>query len=167
MQIYIGSDHAGVEMKKELQVYLNTKSGYKVLDLGVFTADRVDYPDIAREVCEKVLENPESFGILICGTGVGMSITANRRQGIRAALAVNEYVAKMSRADDDANVACFGSRWQDIETVKKLADVFLETAFFKGDDGRHERRIGKIEKMLEGRQDASKGDFGPEAKSKC
>jgi ribose 5-phosphate isomerase B len=167
MQIYIGSDHAGVEMKKGLEAYLKTKPEMKVLDLGVFTTDRVDYPDIAREVSEKVLENAGSFGILICGTGVGMSIAANRRSGIRAALLVNDYVTKMARADDDANVACLGSRWQDLETMKKLIDIFLSTAFYAGDDGRHERRVSKIEKMLEGRQDASKGSDGPEIESKC
>lgn len=142
--IYIGSDHAGYEMKESLKKYM-TQKGVKFLDLGVFSNDSVDYPDIAREVCEKVIDEKNSLGVLICGTGVGMMMTANKRAGIRAADCTHELMAKMARLHNDANVLCLGSRIIGSELAKHILDVFVETEF-EGEE-RHKRRL---EKMAQG-----------------
>lgn len=147
MQVYLGSDHAGFNLKKQVKDYLaekfNGKDGYSVLDLGVFTNDATDYPDIAREVCEKVVENNSAMGILICGSGVGMSISANRLKGIRAVLANNEMTAQLSREHNNANVLCMGERMTAFDVAKGIVNTFLETKFDA--EERHVRRIGKIE----------------------
>ena len=147
MQIYLGSDHAGVNLKREIKLYLDEKfkgqDKSSVLDLGVFTNDATDYPDIAREVCEKVLENEGSLGILICGSGVGMSISANRMVGIRAVLANNELTAKLARLHNNANVLCMGERFTGRDLAMAIVDTFLDTQFAAED--RHIRRIGKID----------------------
>lgn len=142
MNLYIGSDHAGYSMKNSLKEYL-IGAGHDVVDLGAFSEDSVDYPDIAREVCEKVLENPGAFGILICGTGIGMQMTANKLRGIRATVATNENMAEMSRKHNDANVITLGGRTTDLELAKKIVDKFLATEF--GGEERHVRRVRKIE----------------------
>ncbi len=154
MQVYLGSDHAGFNLKNLLKKYLESQNDpnaeiekYHVVDLGVFTHDPSDYPDIAREVCEKVFENKNSLGILICGSGVGMSIAANRRKGIRAVLAGNETIARQAREDDDANILCMGGRFIGMELAKGITDAFLVAQFNTAE--RHVRRINKIEKMLE------------------
>lgn len=139
--IYIGSDHAGYEMKETLKKYMNQK-GKAFVDLGVFSSDMVDYPDIAREVCEKVVDEKNSLGVLICGTGVGMMMSANKRAGIRAADCTHELMAKMARLHNDANVLCLGSRIIGVELAKHILDVFLETGF-EGEE-RHKRRIEKM-----------------------
>jgi len=150
MQVYLGSDHAGINLKREIKDYLEQKfkgkEDYSVLDLGVFTNDSSDYPDIAREVCEKVSENKGAFGILICGSGVGMSITANRRNGIRAVLANNEITARMGRAHNNANVLCMGERLTGRDLATAIVDVFIETKFDA--EERHVRRIGKIDTVM-------------------
>lgn len=159
MQIFLGSDHAGVELKRELKDYLTEKFKGKeenfVLDLGVFTNDSTDYPDIAREVCEKVLENKGALGLLICGSGVGMSIAANKRDGIRAVLANNELTARMARQHNDANVLCMGERFTGKELAKSIVDAFLEASFDA--EERHVRRVSKIEEVMRGDQ---KGESG-------
>ena len=150
MKIYLGSDHAGVNLKKVIKGYLEDKfkgqEEYSSLDLGVFTNDATDYPDIAREVCEKVLENEGALGILICGSGVGMSISANRMQGIRAVLADNELTAKMSRSHNDTNVLCMGERFVGVDLAKSIVDAFLATEFEA--DERHVRRIEKMDTVM-------------------
>ena len=138
--IYIGSDHAGYEIKEDVQKYL-TEKGNKVIDLGVFSGGSVDYPDIAREVSEKVVDNEGSFGVLICGTGVGMSIAANKVFGIRALQASTRQEAEMSRKHNNANLICLGARTQQLEDMQTILDVFLETEF---EGGRHEKRVDKI-----------------------
>ncbi len=140
--IYIGSDHAGYEMKESLKKHL-TEKGVKFLDLGAFNNDTVDYPDMAREVCEKIVDEKGSLGVLICGTGVGMMMTANKRVGIRAAVCTHELMAKMARLHNDANVLCLGSRIIGSELAKQVLDVFLATEF--EDEERHKRRIAKME----------------------
>jgi len=142
MNLYIGSDHGGYEMKNLLKKHLED-AGHDVLDLGSFSEDSVDYPDIAREVCEKIMENPESFGVLVCGTGIGMQMTANKIPGIRATVATDENMAEMSRKHNDANVITLGGRTTDIELAKKIVDKFLSTSFEK--EERHVRRVKKIE----------------------
>lgn len=142
MNLYIGSDHAGYSMKNSLKEYLGGK-GHDVVDLGAFSEDSVDYPDIAREVCEKVLENPGAFGVLICGTGIGMQMTANKLRGIRATVATSENMAEMARRHNDANVITLGGRTTDLELVKKIVDKFLATSF--ENEERHVRRVKKID----------------------
>ncbi len=142
--VYIGSDHAGYLAKKDLKPYLEEK-GFDVTDLGCFSEEPCDYPDIAREVSEKVLETEGSFGILICGTGIGMSISANKLKGVRAALATDETMAEMSRKHNNANVLAMGSRIIDVEKMKNISLKFLKTDFEK-DQERHVKRVEKIEK---------------------
>jgi len=146
MEIFIGSDHAGYEMKKGLKEYIKSKE-IKVTDLGAFDGEKsIDYPDISREVVEKVIEYPGSLGIMICGTGQGSAMAANRFKRIRAALCDSEYLAEMARAHNHANVLCLGSRVIDILLAKKIVDKFLNT---KPDmDERHKRRVEKIDKNV-------------------
>ena len=141
MQVYIGSDHAGYHLKEELQTYLK-ELGYLVLDLGVFEDfQKADYPDIAKEVAEKVAENEGSRGVLICGSGVGMSMAANKVKGVRAAQAYDVTVAKYSRLHNDANVVTLGERMTGVTVAKEIVDVFMNTEF---EGGRHEGRVQKI-----------------------
>lgn len=142
--IYIGSDHAGLALKDEIQKYLKSQN-HKVVDLGVFAAEPPsDYPDIAHEVAEKVRENDGSCGILVCGTGVGMCMAANKTPGIRAAVCESEKTVEMSRRHNDANVLCMGGRVIQMELAKKLVDIFLKTPFEA--EERHIRRVEKIER---------------------
>lgn len=138
-KIIIGSDHGGFELKENIKKIL---TGYEVKDIGCFSEESVDYPDIASELCKKVLEEKNSKGILICGTGIGMSIAANKFKGIRAALCHDEYTAEMSRKHNDANVLCLGGRILDIETAQDIVNTWLENNF---EGGRHERRIKIID----------------------
>lgn len=142
--VYVGSDHVGFDVKNELKSFLG-ENKFDITDLGCFSTDSVDYPDIAREVSEKVLETEGSFGILICGTGVGMSMAANKLRGIRAAVVESEKVAEMTRRHNDANILAMGSRIIGIEDMKKIALKFLKTDFEKGEE-RHVRRVEKIDK---------------------
>lgn len=142
--IYLGSDHAGLALKDEIQKYLKEQN-QKVVDLGVFAAEPpADYPDIAHEVAEKVRENDGARGILICGTGVGMCMAANKTSGIRAAVCESEKTVEMSRRHNDANVLCMGGRVLEPQLAKKLVDIFLKTPF--EEEERHVRRVKKIEK---------------------
>lgn len=143
--VYIGSDHAGFEAKSQLVAHLQEK-GLEVTDLGCFTPESCDYPDIAREVGEKVLEHNGSVGIIICGTGIGVSMAANKLRGIRAAMATDENLAEMARRHNDANVLTMGARTTDIEKMKMITDKFLSTDF-ESDQERHVRRVQKIDRM--------------------
>ena len=143
-KVYIGADHAGYEMKGEIKKFAEGL-GYQIIDLGTFSTDSVDYPDIAREVTEKVIEIPNAVGVLICGTGIGMSIAANKLQGIRAAECVNEAMAEFARKHNNANVLCMGSRLIDLEAAKKITQKFLETEF--ENEERHVRRVDKMTKV--------------------
>lgn len=141
MKIYIGSDHAGYNLKESLKQHLKSQN-HEVLDLGTFDAEnKVDYPDLAREVAEKVQENEGSRGVLVCGSGVGVSIVANKIRGIRAVNAHDASEAKLSREHNDANVITFGERTMDPKVALESVDAFL-TAQFEG--GRHEARVQKI-----------------------
>jgi len=141
MQIYIGSDHGGYEMKNTLKEYL-VAGGHDVTDLGCFSTDAIDYPDIAREVCEKVWENPDSRGVLVCGTGIGMQMAANKIPGIRATVATDENMAEMSRRHNNANIITLGGRTTEIDMAKKIVDKFMTTDF--ENEERHVRRVAKI-----------------------
>jgi len=140
MKYFIGADHAGVDFKAFVKK-LFEKKGYEVIDMGPETKDRVDYPDFAAKVCEQVLAHEGSKGILICGTGLGMSMSANKFDGIRAALCHNEYSAKMAREHNDANVLCLGERVSGEGMVESIVDAWNSHSF---EGGRHAGRVEKI-----------------------
>lgn len=141
MKLAIGCDHGAFGMKEELKAYLE-KKGYEVTDVGTHSEESVDYPLYAKEVCKKVNQKEVQFGILLCGTGIGMSIAANKVSGIRCALCAESYSAKMTRAHNDANVLSIGARVTGIELAKMIVDTFLETEF---EGGRHQRRVDMLE----------------------
>ena len=134
--IYIASDHAGFDLKTKL-----LKNFPKINDLGTKTDESVDYPDFAHKLTKEVLKSKKNVGILICGTGIGMSIVANRYQNIRAALCLNEKMAKLSREHNNANVLVLGSRLISCEQAIKSIIVILLTGF---EGGRHQARLEKI-----------------------
>lgn len=138
--IVIGCDHAGYKLKSEVIVYLKEK-GYDILDVGC-NGESTDYPVIAKQVCENIINKKCDKGILICGTGIGMSIAANKFKGIRAALCSEHYSAKYTRLHNDANVLCMGARTTGSGLALELIDIFLNTEF---EGGRHQRRIELIE----------------------
>ena len=140
MKIGIATDHRGVEVKQNLTNYLK-ELGYNVIDYGTNSSDSVDYPDYAFKVGEAVANSEIDFGVLICNTGIGMSIAANKVKGVRCARVLDEYDAKMTRADNDANVIALSSKL-DIDKLKSVLKVFLETKHEPSE--RHDRRIGKI-----------------------
>ncbi len=135
--VYIASDHAGVNLKSALAAHLAAK-GHSVHDLGPADATSCDYPDFARVVCFRVLEDAAGFGILVCGTGIGMSMAANRNPGIRAALCACEFQARAARLHNNANVLCLGERVTGPAVALDMAELFLTTPF---EGGRHQRRI--------------------------
>ena len=142
-RVYIASDHAGYKVKKDLVDYLSIKLNLKVSDCGPYESSRVDYPDYANKVCIKVLKDEGSFGVLVCGSGQGMSIRANKFKGIRAALCWNEKIAVLSREHNHANVLCLGARMHDLKDIKSIAKAFF-TAEEEG--GRHLQRVKKLSK---------------------
>ena len=139
-KIVLASDHAGFKLKENIKFYLRKKMN-KVIDLGTNSTDSVDYPDYAHLLSKKMKKNNNQFGILICGTGIGMDITANRHKNIRAALCYNVKSAKLSREHNNANVITLGARLTKKKVALKCVNVFLNTDF-KG--GRHLKRIKKI-----------------------
>ncbi len=144
MEIYIGSDHAGYKLKQVVKKHLEEK-GIKITDLGSFASEEaVDYPVIAREVCEKVLEYPNSFGIMICGTGQGSAMASNRHKGIRAALCNTTYLAEMARKHNHANVLCMGERTTEEHLALEIVDKFLETN--PDEEERHKKRVEMFDK---------------------
>jgi ribose 5-phosphate isomerase B len=144
MKLGVASDHAGFELKEELKNFL-VQNGHSVEDFGCYGTESCDYPDFAQKLSEAVLEGSCERGILICGTGLGMSYAANRYSGIRAALCVNTFMAEMSRAHNDANVLVLGARVIDAHTARDILSVWLRTPF---EGGRHLRRIQKIEDRM-------------------
>jgi len=141
MKFYIGTDHAGIELK-DWTVELLREKGHEVIDLGPYSADRVDYPDYAHKVATSVLEDVTSQGILICGSGIGMSMAANRHDGIRAALCHDAYTATVARGHNDANVLCYGERIVGKGVAESILDAWIAGSF---DGGRHVNRVAKIE----------------------
>lgn len=140
MRVSIGADHGGFEQKKRLATYIKEK-GCDVTDRGCDSEDSVDYPDYAKLVCADVAGGQADFGILVCGTGVGMSIAANKVDGIRAANITSVPFAKLSRQHNNANVLTLSGRFVSLEDNEKIVDAFLDTPF---EGGRHERRVEKI-----------------------
>lgn len=140
--IVVGCDHAAVNLKKALTAHL-TEKGIEFIDLGT-DGESCDYPDIAKAVCEKITSGGAEKGILLCGTGIGMSMAANKIKGIRAAACSDCFSARYTRLHNDANVLCMGERVVGIGLALELADIFLETEF---EGGRHQRRIDLISEI--------------------
>lgn len=141
MKIAIGSDHAGFQVKESLKKFL-AGIGLEVIDMGTHNEESCDYPDFAKKVAQAISTNQCEKGVLICGTGIGMSITANKFKNVRAALVCNEYTAEMSRKHNDSNVFCTGARVFKINEIEKMLRKWLETQF---EGERHQKRIDKIE----------------------
>jgi len=142
MNIIIGSDHAGFDLKEEIRRFLSEKGDYIVKDMGTFSHDPVDYPTIAHEVAKNISENRFNRGILICGSGIGMSIVANRQRNVRAALCHNLYTVRLSRRHNDANILVLGSRVLGLGLALEMVNLFLTTDF---EGGRHQRRLEGID----------------------
>ncbi len=140
MKVIIASDHAGLELRRELVSALK-ELRVEVEDVGPTTNASVDYPDFARTVCKAVAAGEYPYGVLVCGTGIGMSITANKYRGIRAALCTSEFEARMTRAHNDANVLCLGQRVVGAGLARSIVEAFVATPF---EGGRHQKRLDKI-----------------------
>ena len=140
LPVAIGCDHAGFEYKERLLEYLREK-GFTVLDLGAQSTTSADYPDFAHPVASAVEDGRASFGILICGSANGVAITANKHQGIRAAICWQTDIARLARQHNDANVICIPARFVAFENARDMTDIFMDTAF---EGGRHQNRVDKI-----------------------
>ena len=140
MKIAIGCDHGGLEHKNAIVKHLKNR-GFDVEDFGIYEQVSVDYPDIAKKVCQSIVNNDNERGILVCGTGIGMSLAANKFKGIRAAVCSEHFSAKYTRLHNDSNILCLGGRVIGIGTALELVDLFVDTEF---EGGRHQNRINKI-----------------------
>lgn len=142
--IYIGADHRGFKAKEILKKYLQDR-GYQVVDVGTRSPESVDYPLIAEKVGHKVVEDLNNRGVLLCGSGAGVCIAANKIDGVRAAEAWNVEIARSARSDDNANVLCLAADEANLEDMKKIIQVFLDTSFFSAE--RHKRRLKEIQDL--------------------
>jgi len=140
-KFYIATDHAGYALKAYVKDFV-IELGHEIVDLGPDSADRVDYPDFAKKCADAVIAEEGSFGILICGTGIGISISANKVAGIRAALCHDTYTATLTRQHNDANILCFGERVVGKGVIEDMIKAFINTEF---EGGRHAGRVAKIE----------------------
>jgi ribose 5-phosphate isomerase B len=143
MKIAIGADHAGFALKDQVRDALR-QAGHEVIDVGANSAESTDYPDYAGTVAHDVVSGAADRGILVCSTGVGMSIAANKVHGIRAAIAFNPDEVRLTRAHNDANIITLGARYTSSEAANEMVRIFLETSF---EGGRHARRVGKIAQL--------------------
>lgn len=143
MQIIIGSDHAGFKMKEEIRKYVE-KLGHKISDYGTNSEESVDYPDIAGKVAENVVKQ-KKLGILVCGSGTGVTIAANKVKGARAALCFDEFTAKTSREHNDANILCLAGLDMTLGQARKITKAWIEAKF--SNEERHKRRIEKIMRL--------------------
>lgn len=141
MKISLASDHGGYRLKTQVYDYLR-ESGYDVTDMGTYDTDSCDYPDFARPAAEAVASGKCERGIVICTTGIGVSIVANKVKGVRCALCLNPDMAHMTRAHNNANMIAMGQKYVDFDTAKRIVDEFLTTEF---EGGRHAVRVDKIE----------------------
>jgi len=141
INIQIGSDHAGVELKASIKSYLETL-GYSVQDFGTHNTDSMDYPDVAHPVANAVLSDANSLGILICGSGNGVCLTANKHQGIRAALCWLPELGALARQHNNANILCLPARFISEQTAKEIVDAYLNAEF---EGGRHQNRVSKVD----------------------
>ncbi|MEP7269190.1 MAG: ribose 5-phosphate isomerase B [Saprospiraceae bacterium] len=140
MTIALGADHAGFEVKQRILISLQEQN-IDCIDYGTYSADRADYPDFAHPVANAVEQGAADFGVLVCGSGNGVAMTANKHQGIRAAICWNEELAKLARQHNNANIICIPARFIDIHLAPVLVDLFLKAEF---EGGRHAVRVGKI-----------------------
>jgi ribose 5-phosphate isomerase B len=140
MKIYIGSDHAGFTLKEQVKDHLAHLNA-ELTDVGTFSEESMDYPDVAHPVANAVLDGKADYGILLCGSANGVAISANKHAGIRAALCWLPEIAVLARAHNNANVLCLPARFLNNETAQSIVDEFLKTAF---EGGRHEKRVAKI-----------------------
>lgn len=143
MKIAIGCDHGGLEHKNAIVEHLKSR-GFEVEDFGIYENVSVDYPDIALKVATSIAENKNELGVLVCGTGIGMSLTANKVKGIRAAACSEHFSAKYTRLHNNSNILCLGGRVIGVGTALELVDLFVDTPF---EGGRHQRRIDKISEI--------------------
>ncbi len=143
MKLIIGSDHGGFNLKEKLIEHLKLK-GYDIDDEGTYTPDSCDYPVIAQKVCSKVLENNSNLGILVCGTGLGMSIYANKVKGIRAAHCTDTFSARLTKQHNNSNVLCLGERITGVGLAMDIVDEWLNASF---EGGRHQKRVDMINKL--------------------
>ena len=141
MKIALAADHGGYQMKNLIAQNLRNQ-GFEIEDLGTDSEESVDYPDFAQRVVQEILSQKAELGILVCGTGIGISIAANRHKGIRAALLYDDYVAQVAREHNNANILCFGGRTMKIEDVMRRIDIFLKAKY---EGGRHDRRLCKLD----------------------
>ncbi len=146
MKVVLGCDHGGLNIKNAIIEYLK-ENNIDFTDYGCYTEESVDYPVYSYKVATAVLENTDVLGILCCGTGIGISMAANKVKGIRAAVCTNEFMAEMTRRHNNSNIICMGGRIIDEETAVKLADIFLNTEF-EGD--RHTKRVDMISAIEDG-----------------
>ena len=146
MKIAIGCDHGGFELKEAVRGYLEERQ-IPYEDFGAYNTDSVDYAPIAAKAARAVAAGQADFGVLVCSTGIGISMAANKVKGIIAALCTNEFCAEMTRRHNNANILCMGGKVIDKETAVKLVDIFLHTEF---EGGRHQRRIDQIAQIEEG-----------------
>lgn len=141
IKINIGSDHAGFELKSKLISFIE-ETGFKVKDFGCYSTESMDYPDVAHPVAEAVLADEQSLGILICGSGNGVCLTANKHAGIRAALCWLPELGSLAKQHNNANILCLPARYIDTETAKEIVTSFLNASF---EGGRHQNRVSKID----------------------
>ncbi len=139
-KVVIANDHGAVEIKEEIKAHL-TRRGFEVVDLGLAKDESADYPDMAEKACGEFLKGGYEFGVLCCGTGIGISISANKIKGIRCALILNTYAAEMTKRHNDANFLAFGGRIEYPEPVTDMIDAYVDSDF---EGGRHSRRVDKI-----------------------
>jgi len=142
MRVAIGCDHRGLGLKLTI-IEAVTSAGHDYEDLGAYTREPVDYPDVARRVAQAVAEGRFERGILVCSTGIGMSISANKINGVRAALAFDAFTARRARQHNDANILCLGADWSS-GLIPEIVSIFLATEF---EGGRHQRRVDKIREL--------------------
>ena len=143
MKIVVGADHGGYLLKNQIVEHLQN-AGHQVEDCGTHTSDSVDYPNFAKAVTASITEKKAELGILVCGSGIGMSMAANKVNGIRAALCFNAYMGRMTRAHNDANVLCLGERVLGSGTSLDIVDAFVNTDF---EGGRHQRRVDLVTEL--------------------
>ncbi len=142
-KIIIGCDHGGLDLKKEIITHLN-KRGIDTEDVGTYTSESCNYPDYAKLVCQRIQSGEFEIGILVCGTGIGMSIAANKHKGIRAACCSDTFSARMTRMHNDANVLCLGGRVVGTGLARDMVDLFVDTKF---ECGRHSLRVDMLSKI--------------------
>lgn len=142
MKIVLACDHGGLELKEEIKKHLN-KNGYEIIDIGTHTKESVDYPDFGKRAAVMVSEGEVDRGIVICGSGIGISIAANKVKGIRCALCTNEYMAKMSRLHNDSNMMALGNRVIGIGLAIDMVDIWIKTEF----EG--QRHLSRLKKLME------------------